>query len=130
MFSNSCFDLSAKLPIGWMVLLHKCSIAFGSILSQRPVFKVYDSQAYRNMEMARKSISFTFDLYLFKLSSALCFTIKCALGALQKIWVFLKVYGGYAYKRKNTCLWDTDSQKSIDFLLNPICVPRIYVTVY
>ena len=26
--------------------------------------------------------------------------------------------------------WDTDSQKSIDFLLNPICVPRIYVTMY
>ena len=27
-------------------------------------------------------------------------------------------------------VWDTDSQNSFDFLLNPICVTRIYVTIY
>ena len=49
----------------------KCSIAFGSISSQKPAFlffflsnsavNVHDSQAYRNMEMTRERISFTFD---------------------------------------------------------------------
>ena len=45
----------------------KCSIASGSISSQKPAFfsltavKVHDSQAYRNMEMTRERISFTFD---------------------------------------------------------------------
>ena len=45
----------------------KCSIASGNISSQkhaffsRPAVKVHDSQAYRNMELTRKRISFTFD---------------------------------------------------------------------
>ena len=45
----------------------KCSIASGSISSQKPAFfsltlqSLHDSQAYRNMEMARERISFTFD---------------------------------------------------------------------
>ena len=45
----------------------KCSIASGSISSQKPAFfsltavKVHDSQAYRNMEMTRERISLTFD---------------------------------------------------------------------
>ena len=46
----------------------KCSKVSGSISSQRPVFflsnsavKGHDSQAYRNMEMTRERISFTFD---------------------------------------------------------------------
>ena len=44
----------------------KCSIAPGSISSQKPAFfnsavKVHDSQAYKNMEMTRERISFTFD---------------------------------------------------------------------
>ena len=46
----------------------KCSIASGSISSQKPAFffsnsavKVHDSQAYRNMGMTRERISFTFD---------------------------------------------------------------------
>ena len=50
--------------------LYECSIASvsGGILSQKPEFflsnsavKVNDSQAYRNMEMTRERISFTFD---------------------------------------------------------------------
>ena len=45
----------------------KCSIASGSISSQKHAFfsksgvKVHYSQAYRNMEMTRERISFTFD---------------------------------------------------------------------
>ena len=43
----------------------KCSIASGSISSQKlfsnSAVKVHDSQAYRNMEMTRERISFTFD---------------------------------------------------------------------
>ena len=45
----------------------KCSIASGSISYQKPAFfsltlvKVHNLQAYRNMEMTRKRISFTFD---------------------------------------------------------------------
>ena len=48
--------------------LYEISIASGSISSQKPAFfslnsavKVHDSQAYRNMEMKRERISFTFD---------------------------------------------------------------------
>ena len=45
----------------------KCSVTYCSISSQRSLFlssvvMVHDSQAYRNMEMAREPISFTFDL--------------------------------------------------------------------
>ena len=44
----------------------ECSIASGSISSQKPAFsnsavKVKDSQAYRNMKMTKELISFTFD---------------------------------------------------------------------
>ena len=47
----------------------KCSIASDSISSQKPAFfpltlqsrSMIDSQAYRNMEMTRERISFTFD---------------------------------------------------------------------
>ena len=46
----------------------KCSIASGSISSQKPAFflsssavKVHESQAYRTKEMTRERISFTFD---------------------------------------------------------------------
>ena len=39
----------------------KCSIASGSISSQKPAVKLHDSQAYRYMEMTRERISFAFD---------------------------------------------------------------------
>ena len=60
----------------------KCSIVSGSISSQRPVFffsnsavKVYDSQAYRNMEMIIERTSFTFDLRNMLLSLQMGFSL-------------------------------------------------------
>ena len=66
----------------------KCSIASGSISSQRPVFffsnsvvKVHVSQAYRNMEMTRERISFTFDPRIILLSLQMGFSfVRAAVG--------------------------------------------------
>ena len=62
-----CLDLSANLLIGNMVLVQivQWSSVASHLKGQRPFSsscsKVYDSQVYRNMEMTRECISFTFE---------------------------------------------------------------------
>ena len=67
-FSNGCLDLSTNLLIGNMVLVPNAQYPqIASHLKGLRFFfsnstvKVYDSQVYKNMEMTRKRISFTFD---------------------------------------------------------------------
>ena len=62
-FSNACLDLSANLLIGNMVLVRNVpQVAYHlkGLLFSLTVVKVHDSQAYRNMEMTREGIRFTF----------------------------------------------------------------------
>ena len=61
----------------------KCSIASGSISSQKHLFsnsagKVHDSQAYRNVEMTRERIGFTFDPRDMLLSLQMGFSFESA----------------------------------------------------
>ena len=73
----TCIFLRTSSLVTWS--LYMCSIASGSISSQKPAFfcltlqsKVHDSQAHRNMEITKERISFQeICFYLSKWASAL-----------------------------------------------------------